>query len=40
MWISLVATVLIPAQADSAEAQFKKMEQAVLKAKTLQSEIT
>jgi outer membrane lipoprotein-sorting protein len=40
MWISLVAVALIPAQADTAEAQFKKMEQAVLKAKTLQSEIT
>ena len=40
MWMSLVAVALIPAQADSAEAQFKKMEQAVLKAKTLQSEIT
>ena len=39
MWISLVAAVLIPAQADSAEAQFKKMEQQILKAKTLQSEL-
>lgn len=40
MWMSLVAVALIPAQADTAEAQFKKMEQAILKAKTLQSEIT
>lgn len=40
MWMSLVAVALIPAQAETAEAQFKKMEQAVLKAKTLQSDLT
>jgi outer membrane lipoprotein-sorting protein len=39
MWMSLVTVALIPAQADSAEAQFKKMEQAVLKAKALQADV-
>lgn len=39
MWLTLAATVLLAAEPDSAEAQFKKMEQQVLKCKTLQTEL-
>jgi outer membrane lipoprotein-sorting protein len=39
MWLTLAAAALLAAEPDSAEAQFKKMEQQVLKCKTLQTEL-